>query len=150
MKNARQRKILEIIEKYEIGTQEELIEKLLLHGFNSTQTTVSRDLRDLRIIKGPTGLGTYKYVAPGEGKQPATPAHNSAFTDAVTKIDSAMNIVVLKTHPGMANAIAVCIENLGIRDVVGSVAGDDTLLMIMRSVEDADRVVAHLKEVFRR
>ena len=148
MKNARQRKILEIIEQFEIGTQEELIDKLREFGFNSTQTTVSRDLRDLRIVKGPTGIGTYKYVAPGNSKQPAIPAHNSAFTDAVTKIDSAMNIVVLKTHPGMANAIAVCIENLGIKDVVGSVAGDDTLLMIMRTVEEAEAVASQLKEVF--
>lgn len=148
MKNARQRKILEIIDKYEIGTQEALIDKLIECGFNSTQTTVSRDLRDLRIVKGPTGRGTYKYVAPGQGKSAPTPAHNSAFTAAVTKIDYAMNIVVLKTHPGMANAIAVCIESLGIKDVVGSVAGDDTLLMIMRTVEEAEAASAQLKEIF--
>ena len=148
MKNARQRKILEIIDKYEISTQEGLIDKLTEYGFNSTQTTVSRDLKELRIVKGPTGRGTYKYVAPGQHRQSNAPAHNSAFTDAVIKIDSAMNIVVLKTHPGMANAIAVCIESLGISDVVGSVAGDDTLLIVMRSVEKAEETLAQLKEVF--
>ena len=150
MKNARQRKILEIIEQYEISTQEALIDKLSEFGFSSTQTTVSRDLRDLRITKAPTGRGTYKYASPTQFKQSNTPAHNSAFTDAVVKIDSAMNIVVLKTHPGMANAIAVCIESLGIKDVVGTVAGDDTLLMIMRTVEEAQDTLVLLKEVFGR
>ena len=94
MKNARQTKILEIIEKYEISTQEALIAKLAEAGFEATQTTISRDIRQLKIIKGPTGRGTYKYVVPAVKRETAAPGHNSALTEAVTKIAAAQNIVV--------------------------------------------------------
>ena len=112
MKNARQNKILELIEEYEISTQEALIQKLAEVGYESTQTTISRDIRQLKLIKGPTGRGTYKYVAPEVRQGNGAPGHNSALTDSVIKIDSAQNIVVVKTMSGMANAIAVCIDSL--------------------------------------
>lgn len=148
MKNARQNKILEIIEKEEISTQEALIAKLAEFGFDATQTTISRDIRQLKLIKGPTGRGTYKYVAPGVRRETSAPAHNSALTDSVMKIASAQNIVVVKTHAGMANAIAVCIDSLDVGEIVGSVAGDDTILIVMKSSESAAETEAKLKEVF--
>ena len=148
MKNARQNKILELIEEYEISTQEALIQKLAEHGFDSTQTTISRDIRQLRLIKGPTGRGTYKYVAPEVRKGNDAPGHNSALTDAVLKIEAAQNIIVVKTMAGMANAIAVCIDSLHIKDIIGSVAGDDTILLVFKTNEKADAVEAELKGVF--
>ena len=148
MKNARQNKILELIEEYEISTQEALIQKLSEHGFESTQTTISRDIRQLRLIKGPTGRGTYKYVAPEVRRGNDAPGHNSALTDAVLKIEAAQNLIVVKTMAGMANAIAVCIDSLQIKDIIGSVAGDDTILLVFKSNEKAEAIEAELKSVF--
>lgn len=148
MKNARQNKILELIEEYEISTQEALIQRLSEHGFESTQTTISRDIRQLRLIKGPTGRGTYKYVAPEVRRGSDAPGHNSALTDSVLKIEAAQNIIVVKTMSGMANAIAVCIDSLQIRDIIGSVAGDDTILLVFKTTEKAESVEEELKEVF--
>ena len=150
MKNARQNKILELIEEYEISTQEALIQRLSEHGFESTQTTISRDIRQLRLIKGPTGRGTYKYVAPEVRKGNDAPGHNSALTDAVIKIEAAQNIIVVKTMSGMANAIAVCIDSLQIRDIIGSVAGDDTILLVLKTTEKALAIEGELKGVFGR
>ena len=148
MKNARQNKILELIDEYEISTQEALIQKLAEHGFDSTQTTISRDIRQLRLIKGPTGRGTYKYVAPEVRRGNNAPGHNSALTDAVLKIEAAQNLIVIKTMAGMANAIAVCVDSLQIKDIVGSVAGDDTILLVFKTNDKADAIEAELKSVF--
>lgn len=148
MKNARQNKILELIEEYEIGTQEALIQRLSENGFESTQTTISRDIRQLRLIKGPTGRGTYKYVAPEVRTGKDAPGHNSALTDAVLKIESAQNIVVIKTMAGMANAIAVCVDSLNLKDIIGSVAGDDTMLIVLKNSEKAIEIEEELKGVF--
>ena len=150
MKNARQNKILELIEEYEISTQEALIQRLAECGFESTQTTISRDIRQLHLIKGPTGRGTYKYVAPELRTGNAAPGHNSALTDAVVKIEAAQNIIVVKTMAGMANAIAVCIDSLNIKDIIGSVAGDDTVLLVLKTSDKANEVEAELKQVFAR
>ena len=148
MKSARQEKILEIIEKYEVSTQEALIAKLVEFGFDSTQTTISRDIRQLKLVKTPTGKGTYRYAAPKEKKGSATPAHNSALTDSVIKIASAQNIVVVKTLSGMANAIAVCLDSLDVGDIVGSVAGDDTIIVVMKDTESAEQTERALKDIF--
>ena len=148
MKNARRNKILELIEEYEISTQEALIQKLSEHGFESTQTTISRDIRQLRLIKGPTGRGTYKYVAPEVRRGNDAPGHNSALTDAVLKIEAAQNLIVIKTMAGMANAIAVCVDSLKIKDIVGSVAGDDTILLVFKTIEKAEAIEVELKGVF--
>ena len=148
MKNARQNKILELIEEYESSTQEALIQKLSEHGFESTQTTISRDIRQLRLIKGPTGRGTYKYVAPEVRRGNDAPGHNSALTDAVLKIEAAQNLIVIKTMAGMANAIAVCVDSLKIKDIVGSVAGDDTILLVFKTTEKAEAIEVELKGVF--
>ena len=148
MKNARQNKILELIEEYEISTQEALIQRLAEHGFESTQTTISRDIRQLHLIKGPTGRGTYKYVAPEVRHGSSAPGHNSALTDSVLKIECAQNIIVVKTMAGMANAIAVCIDSLGIKEIIGSVAGDDTILLVLKTSQKAEEIEIELKQVF--
>ena len=148
MKNIRQKKILELIEKYDIDTQETLIERLFEVGINVTQTTISRDIRELKLVKGMTGRGTYKYIVPGVKKENSTPVLNSALTDAVIKIEAAKNIVVVKTFPGMANALGVCIDTLEHPHIVGSVAGDDTVLLVVRDDETASLVEEKLKNVF--
>lgn len=148
MKSARQEKILEIIEKYEVSTQEALIARLAEFGFESTQTTISRDIRQLKLVKTPTGKGTYKYAAPRDKREAAAPAHNSALTDSVIKVEAAQNIVVVKTLSGMANAIAVCLDTLDVGEIVGSVAGDDTILIVMKDAESAAETERALKAVF--
>ena len=148
MKNTRQQKILELIKEYDIDTQETLMRHLSEAGFNVTQTTVSRDIRQLNLVKGVTAKGTYKYVAPDAQRESGMPVLNSAITDSVTKIDFACNIVVVKTFPGMANAIAVCVDSLYPDEVVGSVAGDDTILLVARTAEAAEALSVTLKESF--
>ena len=148
MKNLRHKKILELIEQYDIDTQETLIERLAEVGITVTQTTISRDIRELKLVKGMTGRGTYKYIVPGIKKDSNTPVLNSALTDAVVKIEAAMNIVVMKTFPGMANALGVCVDTLEHPHIVGSVAGDDTVLLVIRDSETAKMVEDKLKKVF--
>ncbi len=148
MKNTRQKKILELIEQYDIDTQETLIERLLEIGIAVTQTTVSRDIRELKLVKGMTGKGTYKYIVPGIKKDSNTPVLNSALTEAVVKIEAAKNIVVIKTFAGMANALAVCVDTLEQTNIVGSVAGDDTILLVIKDDETVKAVEEKLKSVF--
>ena len=148
MKNERQQKILELIEAYEIDTQETLIERLREEGFNVTQTTVSRDVKQLSLVKGVTGRGTYKYVAPQGKKAPASPVLNSSITESVMHIEAAENIVVVKTLAGMANAIAVCIDTMQVAGIVGSVAGDDTILFVFKTADIAYSASIELKETF--
>ena len=149
MKNARQQKILELIEKYDIDTQETLINKLAEIGYNVTQTTVSRDIRQLNLVKGVSSMGTYKYIVPSAHAVGSNiPVLNSAITDSVVKIAHAGNIVVVKTLSGMANALAVCVDSLHHDDIVGSVAGDDTILLVVTDNEAAIALSDELKVAF--
>ena len=148
MKNARQQKILEIIEKYDIDTQEALISKLRDEGYNVTQTTASRDINQLKLVKAITPMGTYKYIVPDVKRENNKTVINSALTDAVIKIDTAKNIVVVKTLSGMANAIAVCVDSLNHDDIVGSVAGDDTIILVTKEDSIAISMADNLKNAF--
>lgn len=148
MKNARQQKILELIEKYDIDTQETLIAKLEEVGFATTQTTISRDIKQLKLVKGMTSKGTYKYIVPEVKNNGGMPILNSALTESVIKIEAAENIVVVKTFSGMANALGVCIDSLNEESIVGSVAGDDTILIIVKTCELAKKLESELNEVF--
>ena len=151
MKNKRQEKIVELIEKYDISTQEALIEKLKEAGFETTQTTISRDIRQLHLVKGPDGKGSYKYVlSGGKGAAFNPPAHTSAIKEAVTHIESAQNIVVVKTHSGMANAVAVCLDSLRHGHIVGSVTGDDTILIVAKDNEGARIIEEEIRNIFAR
>ena len=148
MKNERQKKILEIIEKYDVDTQDALIQRLSEAGISATQTTVSRDIRQLQLVKQMTENGNYKYAVAGQRRESPAPVLNSAITDAVIKITAARNIVVIKTYPGMANALAVCVDSLEQEYIVGTVAGDDTVLLVASDDETAVLVVEHLKREF--
>ena len=148
MKNSRQQKILELIETYDIDTQEFLIEKLRESGYSVTQTTVSRDINQLKLVKTATDGGNYKYVLPDLKHSAPNGAVSSAVSGAVTKVKAAKNIVVVKTLGGMANAVAVYIDSLKKSEIVGSVAGDDTVLLVIDDDNSAISFEAFLKNIF--
>ena len=146
MKNVRHQKILELIRAYDIDTQQTLINKLKESGFNVTQTTVSRDINQLKLIKAIKPDGTYKYVRPADNKQHGV-AVNSAISAAVTAIDAARNLVVVKTYPGMANAVGVLVDSIEHDEVLGSVAGDDTILLVLKTDAAASNFEERLRRV---
>ena len=148
MKNSRQRKILELIEQYDIDTQELLIKKLKESGFDVTQTTVSRDINQLKLVKTAVANGTYKYVLPDIKQESNVTAVSSAMTGAVITVKTARNLIVVKTLSGMANAVAVYLDSLKIVDILGSVAGDDTILLVITDDEAASAVELKLKSIF--
>ena len=149
MKSLRQQKILEIIERNDIDTQEALIEKLKEGGYNVTQTTISRDINQLKLVKAVTASGSYKYIVPDVKRENNRTVMNSALTDAVIKIEAAKNIVVVKTLSGMANAIAVCVVSLNHNEIVGSVAGDDTIIIVTKDDDVAEAMAANLRTAFK-
>lgn len=130
MKNERQEAILEIIDRYDIKRQEELIAHLRDRGFDATQATVSRDIRELKLMKGSGPDGVHKYIRPTR-KQNTVPRFNSALTESILRIDMAENLLVIKTLPGMANAVAACVDSFSIPEVLGCVAGDDAILVVI-------------------
>ena len=149
MKRLHQEKLLELISKYEIDTQDELIERLCESGFEVTQATVSRDIRELKISKMTTGKGTYRYVLPKQTTPTSNLRFNSALIDALISIDYACNIIVLKTHAGLANALAVGIEAMHLDNVLGCVAGDDTILLVSRSEDAAQQIVNRFRDMIK-
>ncbi len=149
MKRLRQEKMLELISKYEIDTQDELIDRLRESGFEVTQATVSRDIRELKISKMTTGKGTYRYVLPKQAPAINNMKFNSALIDALISIDYACNIVVLKTHAGLANALAVGIDSMHLDGILGCVAGDDTILLVSRSEEVARHIANRFHDMIK-
>ena len=139
MKSKRQEEILRIIEEVDVETQDQLLEQLRLRGVTSTQATISRDIKELHLIKELTGYGTYKYVV-SERKTSLNFAGRlrTIFKEGVTSFDRAQNIVVLRTMPGLASAACAAIDGMEISGMVGSLAGDDTALLIMRDNEKAE------------
>jgi len=146
MKVKRHNKILEIIENYNIETQEELITKLRLAGFDVTQATVSRDMRELKLMKQMSDTGSYKYVV---SKTNSTNHHvyNKAITGSIKNVDYAMNDVVIKTYPGMANAVAAGIDAIHESNILGCVAGDDCIIVVTRNERDAEELTVHIRRM---
>lgn len=138
MKSQRQAKILEIISTTNVETQERLLQELEDAGFHSTQATISRDIKDLRIVKELTSLGTYRYTTSTK-EVPATFSSrlNTIFRECVTRYDYAQNIVVIHTLPGLAAAAASAIDAMNMSVVVGTLAGDDTVMVVMRDNNSA-------------
>ena len=133
MKANRQKKILEIVNRFSVETQDDLIDRLSIEGFAVTQATISRDIRELQLTKTLTGKGTYRYVAPKKEDMAAGLKFNAALVDSIISVEYAQNLVVIKTYPGLANAVASGIDNLSIAEVLGCVAGDDTILVATRN-----------------
>ena len=138
MKSKRQAKIMEIISTSDIETQEQLLQELQNAGFTSTQATISRDIKELRIVKELTSLGTYRYTsASREVSNTITTRLNTIFRECVTSFDYAQNIIVIHTLPGLANAAASALDAMSRRVVLGTLAGDDTVIAIMRDSNSA-------------
>lgn len=148
MKSQRQTKILEIIAAKDIETQEQLLQELRNAGFRSTQATVSRDIKELRILKDLTAMGTYRYTI---GSKEASGAFsnrlNAIFKESVISYDYAQNLVVVKTLPTLAPAAGRAIDAMNMSVVVGTLAGDDTLLIIMRDVQAAIGFCIEIKKL---
>ncbi len=138
MKGQRLLKIREIISEQVIETQEDLAEALKIAGFHVTQATISRDIKEMHLIKTPMANGAYKYSLPTEPSsyKPEVKLHR-LLNDVFVAIDSAENLVVMRTLPGNAHAVAVLFDTLDWPEIVGTVAGDDTILIIVRTKEDA-------------
>ena len=145
MKIKRQTKILELIKKYEIETQEDLSAYLEKEGFQVTQATVSRDIRELKLTKVSLGNGKQKYIALLETNEDLSQKYERIFRDGFISMDIAQNILVVKTVPGMAMAVAAALDALQIQEIVGSIAGDDTIMCAVRSTEDAIAVIDKLR-----
>ncbi|HIR64911.1 MAG TPA: arginine repressor [Candidatus Faecousia faecigallinarum] len=133
MKTQRQAKIMEIISTQDIETQEQLLQTLQAEGFLCTQATVSRDIKELRIVKELTSFGTYRYTsAAKEGPSTFSTRLNTIFRECITSFDYAQNIIVIKTMPGLASAAASAVDAMAMSVVVGTLAGDDTVFIVMR------------------
>ena len=133
VKSQRQAKILEIISTINVETQEQLLLELEQSGFRSTQATISRDIKELRIVKELTTLGTYRYTtAAKEVPTSFSNRLNTIFRECVTRYDYAQNLVVIHTLPGLAAAAASAIDSMNLSVVVGTLAGDDTVMVVMR------------------
>lgn len=139
MKSKRHAEILAIIRENDIETQDQLLDKLREKGMKSTQATISRDIKELHLVKELTGAGSYRYTV-SERKSSLNVADrlNNIFRESVTSCDSAQNIVVLKTMPGSASVACSALDGMELPNMVGSLGGDDTAILIMRSTQDAD------------
>ena len=138
VKSQRQAKILEIISTINVETQEQLLLELDRAGVRSTQATISRDIKELRIVKELTSLGTYRYTTAAK-EVPSTFSGrlNTIFRECVTRYDYAQNIVVIHTMPGLAGAAASAIDAMNLSVIVGTLAGDDTVMVVMRDTNAA-------------
>lgn len=148
MKSQRQAKILEIISQKNVETQEQLLEELQQAGFRGTQATISRDIKELRIVKELTNLGTYRYsAAANEIDSSFTNRLNTIFRECVVNIDYAQNIIVLRTLPGLASAAGSAIDAMNMNSIVGSLAGDDTVMIVMRDNHAAALFCGEIKHL---
>ena len=148
MKSKRQAKIMEIISKTNVETQEQLLVELQAAGFSSTQATISRDIKELRIVKELTNLGTYRYTtAAREVPSTFSGRHNAIFRECVTSFDYAQNIIVIHTLPGLAGAAASALDAMNMSVVLGTLAGDDTVFIVMRDNNAAAAFCGEIKSL---
>lgn len=150
MKNDRQSQLLQIISEESIETQEQLLERLQARGIKSTQATISRDIKELHLVKEPAGQGRYRYaVSAHKTKLNFADRLRTIFRESILSVDYAQNIVVVKTMPGLASAAAAAIDSMEIAYIVGSLAGDDTVMLVMRDLENASDFVSEVKDMLR-
>lgn len=152
MKSQRQQLILKIVSEQNIDTQENLQKALKEHGCICTQATVSRDLKELALIKSMNSAGDYKYSIPSFKKNGFDNKNDMIYTiisDSVTDVDYAMNTVVVKCQTGMAQAVCAKLDTTNINNVVGTLAGDDTVFVLMRTERDALRLVKELNSILK-
>ena len=146
MKSQRQAKILEIISNKNVETQEQLLAELQDAGFRGTQATISRDIKELRIVKELTSQGTYRYSTSSNELSGTFSARlNTIFRECVVSFDYAQNLIVIRTLPGLANAAASAIDSMNMSTVVGSLAGDDTAFLVMKDNDAAKDFCQEIK-----
>lgn len=148
MKSQRQAKILEIISTKNIETQEQLLAELQKEGFRGTQATISRDIKELRIVKELTSLGNYRYTVSSSDQNSTFSARlNTIFRECVNGIDYAQNIIVVRTLPGLASAAGSAIDAMNLNTIVGTLAGDDTVMVVMRDTNAAALLCGEIKNL---
>lgn len=147
MKYKRQGQIIRIIKEQPVKTHEQLIEALNESGYSVTQATISRDIKDLGLVKVPHPDGGSVYAV-SQDIAPASDSNLDVFAQTVIDIDCALHTVVIKTYPGMASAIGVAIDGALKNQFLGSIAGDDTVLIIASSVDGANKIAEKLRKLF--
>jgi transcriptional regulator of arginine metabolism len=148
IKSDRQKLILDVIERQEIETQNQLIDALRASGMESTQATLSRDIKELRLVKELTPGGTYKYARDVKGtRSPYSERLSTIFRECVTSFTSAQNIVVIKTLPGLASAACSAIDGMDLPEIAGSLAGDDTAFIAMRDNAAAESLCRDMEKL---
>lgn len=147
MKDKRHEKIIELINQYDIETQDELAEHLRNAGFQVTQATVSRDIRKLKLSKVPARDGKQKYALLNGVQHQMSEKYVGILREAFVSMDSAQNILVIKTVSGMAMAVCAAIDSLKWNEVVGSIAGDDTIMCVIRSTDDAVKIMDKISKI---
>lgn len=147
MKSGRHAKILEIIGEYPIETQDELLTRLKADGYKATQATISRDIKDLRLVKTLGSDGKYRYVSASKNSTDFRSNFSTLFSSSVVSIALAQNIVVIKTLSGMAQAVCAALDSIDYKAVVGTIAGDDTIFIACRSAELAVSLTEELKKL---
>lgn len=146
-KGQRHIRIREIIGSHEVETQDELVERLRAAGFNVTQATVSRDIKELHLVKVPLPDGRYKYSVPVEQRFNPIQKLRRMLVDSFVSMDHADHFILLKTLSGHANAVAELIDNLPWEEIMGTISGDNTILIICRSKENSEEVTKRLREM---
>ena len=149
MKTKRQRKIIELITNYDIETQEELAAKLVENGFNVTQATISRDIRELNLTKIATKGGKQKYAVQSSSDIVSNSKYMRVLNDGIITMDTAGNILVVKTVSGMAMAVAAALDAMQIKEILVCIAGDDTIMCVVKHAEETDRVKEHIESFIR-
>lgn len=147
MKTNRQSKIIEIIQKNEVETQDELSALLEKDGFRVTQATVSRDIRELKLTKIPTAGGRQKYAVITDAPENLSKKYERVLREGFLSMDMAQNILVIKTVSGMASAVCAAIDAMKMREIVGSIAGDDTIMCALRTVDDTYAVMKKIRRI---
>ena len=149
MKSQRQERILELIAKYEIETQEDMMSRLQSEGFKVTQATVSRDLKELKLTKTLTARGTYRYTANMLRQRAGGAKLNSAMVESIIQVEYSLNNVVIKTYPGLAQAVASGVDALNMHSILGCVAGDDTIIIVTRDEESSKEISQTLTQLMK-
>lgn len=150
MKKNRHEKIVELIEAYDLETQEELAEKLRQEGYNVTQATVSRDIRELNLSKVPVGGGRQKYALLREQHGEMGDKYARVLREGMSGMGMAQSLLVVKTVSGMAMAVAAALDAMHMKEIVGTIAGDDTIMLAVRSAEEAEVVREKIGRVLKR
>ena len=149
MKSERQKRILELVGEHEIETQEDLTSRLREEGYTVTQATVSRDLKELKLSKATTAHGTYRYSLNIPKSMDEPVRLNDAMANSIVSVDYSLNNVVIKTYPGLAQAVASTVDGMRIPEVLGCVAGDDTIILVTRDAECSAQISTRIQHMMK-